>query len=69
MIHMCLLKPPSAGGGREVNRVQGVLEQVNIKPVAVATHIVGVCGRAILASVAELAKGWMRTKIPLVEQD
>jgi transposase len=64
--------------GREVNRVQGVLERANIKLAAVATDIMGVSGRAILAALlagradpaamAELAKGRMRTKIPLLEQ-
>jgi transposase len=63
---------------REVNRVQGVLERANIKLAAVATDIMGVSGRAILAALlagradpaamAELAKGRMRTKIPLLEQ-
>jgi transposase len=63
---------------REVNRVQGVLERANIKLAAVATDIMGVSGRAILAAwlagradpatMAELAKGRMRTKIPLLEQ-
>jgi transposase len=63
---------------REVNRVQGVLERANIKLAAVATDIMGVSGRAILAALiqgradpatmAELAKGRMRTKLPLLEQ-
>jgi transposase len=63
---------------REVNRVQGVLERANIKLAAVATDIMGVSGRAILAALiagradpitmAELAKGRMRTKSPLLEQ-
>jgi transposase len=63
---------------REVNRVQGVLERANIKLAAVATDIMGVSGRAILAALlagradpaamAELAKGRMRTKMPLLEQ-
>jgi transposase len=63
---------------REVNRVQGVLERANIKLAAVATDIMGVSGRAILtalihgrtdpATMAELAKGRMRTKLPLLEQ-
>jgi transposase len=64
--------------GREINRVQGVLERANIKLAAVATDIMGVSGRAILAALvegradpatlAELAKGRMRSKIPLLEQ-
>jgi transposase len=63
---------------REVNRVQGVLERANIKLASVATDIMGVSGRAILAALiagradpgtmAELAKGRMRTKLPLLEQ-
>jgi len=63
---------------REVNRVQGVLERANIKLAAVATDIVGVSGRAIVAALirgradpatmVELAKGRMRTKLPLLEQ-
>jgi transposase len=63
---------------REVNRVRGVLERANIKLAAVATDIMGVSGRAILAALiqgradpaamAELAKGRMRTKLPLLEQ-
>jgi transposase len=63
---------------REVNRVQGVLERANIKLAAVATDIMGVSGRAILtalihgrtdpATMAELAQGRMRTKLPLLEQ-
>jgi transposase len=63
---------------REVNRVQGVLERANIKLAAVATDIMGVSGRAILAALihgrtdpatmAELATGRMRTKLPLLEQ-
>ena len=63
---------------REVNRVQGVLERANIKLASVATDIRGVSGRAILAALiegrtdpatmAELAKGRLRSKIPLLEQ-
>jgi transposase len=63
---------------REVNRVQGVLERANIKLASVATDIMGVSGRAILAALiagradagtmAELAKGRLRTKSPLLEQ-
>ena len=63
---------------RAVNRVQGVLERANIKLDTVATDIVGVSGRAILAALsseradpatmAELAKGRMRTKLPLLER-
>jgi transposase len=63
---------------RAVNRLQGVLERANIKLAAVATDIMGVSGRAMLAALiagradpgtmAELAKGRMRTKLPLLEQ-
>jgi transposase len=63
---------------REVNRVQGVLERANIKLASVATDIMGVSGRAMLealiagradpATMAELARGRMRTKIPVLEQ-
>jgi hypothetical protein len=63
---------------REVNRVQGVLERANIKLAAVATDIMGVSARAILAALvegradpatmAELAKRRMRSKIPMLEQ-
>jgi transposase len=63
---------------RAVNRVQGVLERADIKLASVATDIMGVSGRAILAALiagraapetmAELAKGRMRAKLPLLEQ-
>ena len=63
---------------REVNRRQGVLERANSKLAAVATAIMGVSGRAILAALitgradpttmAELANGRMRPKRPLLEQ-
>ena len=63
---------------REVNRVQGVLERANIKLASVATDIMGVSGRAMLealiagradaATMAELARGRMRTKIPVLAQ-
>jgi transposase len=63
---------------REVNRVQGVLERAHSKLAAVATDIMGVSARAILAALvegradpapmAELAKRRMRSKIPLLEQ-
>jgi transposase len=62
---------------REVYRVQGVLERANIKLAAVATDIMGVSARAILAALvegradpatmAELAKRRMRRKMPLLE--
>src|SRR3712207_528673 len=63
---------------REVNRVQGVLERANIKLAAVAADIMGVSGRAILAALiqgradpatmTELAKGRMRSRMPALEQ-
>jgi hypothetical protein len=63
---------------REVNRVHGVLERANIKLASVASDIMGVSGRAILAALlegraepatmAELAKGRLRRKIPVLEQ-
>jgi transposase len=63
---------------REVNRVQGMLERANIKLASVATDMMGVSGRTILAALiagraepgtmAELAKGRMRAKLPLLEQ-
>lgn len=62
----------------EVNRVQGVLERANIKLAAVATDVLGVSGRAILealiagqaepATMAELAKGRLRSKMVELEQ-
>jgi transposase len=55
-----------------VNRVQKVLEDANIKLASVATDVMGVSGRAMLAelikgqadpaTMAELAKGRLRTK-------
>ena len=58
-----------------VNRLHKVLQQGNIKLSSVATDVMGVSGRAILAAVvegradpatmAELATGRMRRKIPL----
>src|SRR6266566_4985579 len=63
---------------REVNRVQGVLERAHIKLASVATDMMGVSGRAIWAAwvegradpatMAELAKRRLRSKIPLLEQ-
>jgi transposase len=63
---------------REVNRVQGVLERANIKLASVIADIMGVSGRAMLealiagradpATIADLAKRRMRSKIPLIEQ-
>ena len=63
---------------REVNRVQGVLERANIKLASVASDIMGVSGRAMLAALidgrtdpatmAKLAQGRLRSKLPLLEQ-
>jgi transposase len=63
---------------RAGNRVQGVLARANIQLASVATAILGVSGRAILAALragradagpmAEWAKGRMRTTSPLVAQ-
>jgi transposase len=63
---------------REVSRLQKVLEGGNIKLAAVATDIMGVSGRAILtallegqtdaATMAQLARGKLRAKIPQLEQ-
>lgn len=63
---------------REVNRLQKVLEEANLKLASVATDIMGVSGRAILeqliqgqtdpATLAELAKGRLREKRALLEQ-
>jgi transposase len=63
---------------REVNRLQKVLEDANIKLASVATDIMGVSGRAILAALIEghtdpttlagLAKGRLRDKRELLEK-
>jgi transposase len=63
---------------REIKRVQGVLERANSKLASVASDIMGVSGRAILAALiegrtapatmAELANGRLRSKIPVLEQ-
>jgi transposase len=63
---------------REVNRLQKVLEDANLKLTSVASDIMGVSGRAILAALlagqtdpatlAELAKGRLREKRALLEQ-
>jgi transposase len=62
----------------EANRLQKTLEGANIKLAAVATDILGVSGRAMLAALvdgttdtaamAELAKGRLREKIPELER-
>lgn len=63
---------------REVNRVQKLLEGANIKMASVATDVLGVSGRLMLAALIEgkadektmanMAKGRMRSKIPALEQ-
>lgn len=63
---------------REVNRVQKLLEGANIKLASVATDVLGVSGRLMLEALikgnvdektmAEMAKGRMRSKIPELEQ-
>jgi transposase len=62
----------------EVNRVQKTLEGANIKLANVATDLMGVSGRAILAqlvagqtdaaALAQLARGKLRPKIPELER-
>lgn len=62
----------------EVNRLQKVLEGANIKLAAVATDILGTSGREMLmalvggtseaATLAQLARGRLREKIPQLEQ-
>ncbi|MDP9310802.1 MAG: IS110 family transposase [Chloroflexota bacterium] len=62
----------------EANRLQKTLEGANIKLASVATDILGVSGRQILAALvageldprvlAELAQGLLRKKIPQLEQ-
>jgi transposase len=59
---------------REVNRLQKVLETANIKLAAVATDVLGLSGRDMLAALlageqdpaalAELARGKLRAKLP-----
>lgn len=63
---------------RVVNRVQKLLEGANIKLASVASDIMGVSARAMLAEIvagqtdaelmAELARGRMRNKIPELEK-
>jgi transposase len=63
---------------RVVQRVQKVLENANIKLASVATDVLGVSGRRMLdalvdgkadaATMAQLAKGRMRTKLPELQQ-
>ena len=63
---------------REVSRVQKLLETANIKLSSVATNVLGVSGRAMLEAIvdgqaapdtmAQLAKGRMRSKLPELEK-
>jgi transposase len=63
---------------RVVNRVQKLLEGMNIKLASVATNVLGVSGRAMLEALiadkttpqemAQLAHGRLRTKIPELEK-
>jgi transposase len=63
---------------REVNRVQKLLEGANIKLASVATDVLGVSGRLMLEALIEgnvdeetmanMAKGRMRSKIPELKQ-
>lgn len=63
---------------RVVNRVQKVLEHANIKLASVASDVMGVSGREMMAALmtgetdpammAELAKGRLRNKIPELEK-
>ncbi len=63
---------------RLVNRLQKLLEGANIKLASVASDVVGASGRRMLtalvegqtdpATLAELAKGRLRNKLPLLQQ-
>lgn len=63
---------------REINRVQKVLEDANVKLASVASNVMGVSGRQMLEAIiagnedpealAELAKGRLRSKIPDLER-
>ena len=63
---------------REINRVQKVLEDANVKLASVATNVMGVSGRQMLGAIiageqdpealAEMAKGRLRAKIPELER-
>ena len=62
----------------EINRLQKTLEGANVKLASVASNVVGKSGRAILdelvggatdaGSMAELAKGRLRAKLPQLER-
>lgn len=63
---------------REVNRVQKVLEDANVKLASVASNVMGVSGRKMLAAIiagkddpkalAEMSKGRLRAKITELER-
>lgn len=63
---------------REINRVQKVLEDGNVKLASVATNVLGVSGREMLRALvagvedpqalAQLAKGRLRAKLPQLER-
>jgi transposase len=63
---------------REINRVQKVLEDANVKLASVASNVMGVSGRQMLEAIiagnedpealAALAKGRLRAKIPDLER-
>jgi transposase len=63
---------------REVNRLQKLLETANIKLSSVATDVMGVSGRAMMEALisgntnpevlADLARGKLRKKLPLLQQ-
>jgi transposase len=63
---------------REINRVQKVLEDANVKLASVASNVMGVSGRQMLEAIiagnedpealAALAKGRLRSKIPDLER-
>ena len=63
---------------REINRVQKVLEDANVKLSSVASNVLGVSGRQMLEAIvagnddpealAQLAKGRLRAKIPQLER-
>jgi transposase len=63
---------------REINRVQKVLEDANVKLASVASNVMGISGRQMLEAIiagnedpealAALAKGRLRSKIPDLER-
>jgi transposase len=64
--------------GRQANRLHKVLEDAGVKLACVATDVLGMSGRAMLEALvsgtrdpevlAELAKGKLRKKIPVLQQ-